>query len=69
MSELRATVGNSYKCSAEENLRVMDNAFVNIFNVQLQVFKIDGNKFGAGKRFTFRGREPKICEVHFDTNI
>ncbi|XP_064915325.1 lysosome-associated membrane glycoprotein 1 isoform X3 [Columba livia] len=47
MSELRATVGNSYKCSAEENLRVMDNAFVNIFNVQLQVFKIDGNKFGA----------------------
>ncbi|XP_065483150.1 lysosome-associated membrane glycoprotein 1 isoform X2 [Caloenas nicobarica] len=47
MSELRATVGNSYKCSAEENLRVMDNAFVNVFNVQLQVFKIDGGKFGA----------------------
>ncbi|NWX50064.1 LAMP1 protein, partial [Steatornis caripensis] len=47
MSELRATVGNSYKCSAEENLQVTDEAFVNVFNVQIQVFKIDGDKFGA----------------------
>ncbi|KFU97914.1 Lysosome-associated membrane glycoprotein 1, partial [Pterocles gutturalis] len=47
MSELRATVGNSYKCSAEENLRVTDKALVNVFNVQIQVFKIDGDKFGA----------------------
>ncbi|XP_075566529.1 lysosome-associated membrane glycoprotein 1 isoform X2 [Pelecanus crispus] len=47
MSELRATVGNSYKCSAEENLQVTDKALVNIFNVQIQVFKIDGDKFGA----------------------
>ncbi|NXP53105.1 LAMP1 protein, partial [Heliornis fulica] len=47
MSELRATVGNSYKCSAEENLQVTDKALVNIFNVQVQVFKIDGDKFGA----------------------
>lgn len=53
MSELRATVGNSYKCSAEENLQVTDKALVNVFNVQIQVFKIDGDKFGAGKRFTF----------------
>ncbi|KFP02808.1 Lysosome-associated membrane glycoprotein 1, partial [Calypte anna] len=47
MSELRATVGNSYKCSAEENLQVTDKALVNIFDVQIQVFKIDGDKFGA----------------------
>ncbi|NWY06737.1 LAMP1 protein, partial [Nothoprocta ornata] len=47
MSELRASVGNSYRCSAEENLRVSDTAFLNVFNVQIQVFKIDGDKFGA----------------------
>uniref|UniRef100_A0A8B9Q738 Lysosome-associated membrane glycoprotein 1 n=1 Tax=Apteryx owenii TaxID=8824 RepID=A0A8B9Q738_APTOW len=47
MSELRASVGNSYKCSAEENLWVSDRALVNVFNVQIQVFKIDGDKFGA----------------------
>ncbi|NXU56637.1 LAMP1 protein, partial [Turnix velox] len=47
MSELRASVGNSYKCSAEENLQVTDKALVNVFNVQVQVFKIDGDKFGA----------------------
>ncbi|NXL59702.1 LAMP1 protein, partial [Chordeiles acutipennis] len=47
MSELRATVGNSYKCNAEENLQVTDKALVNVFNVQIQVFKIDGDKFGA----------------------
>ncbi|KGL72660.1 Lysosome-associated membrane glycoprotein 1, partial [Tinamus guttatus] len=47
MSELRASVGNSYKCSAEENLWVSDKAFLNVFNVQIQVFKIDGDKFGA----------------------
>lgn len=56
MSQLRATVGNSYKCSAEENLQVTDKALVNVFNVQIQVFKIDGDKFGAGKRFIFWGR-------------
>lgn len=67
MSELRATVGNSYKCSAEENLQVTDKALVNVFNVQVQVFKIDGDKFGAGKRFTFW--ECNICGVHFNINI
>lgn len=53
MSELRASVGNSYKCSSEENLQVTDKALVNVFNVQIQVFKIDGDKFGPGKRFAF----------------
>ncbi|NXJ13725.1 LAMP1 protein, partial [Odontophorus gujanensis] len=47
MSELRATVGNSYRCSAEENFQVTDKALVNVFNVQVQAFKVDGDKFGA----------------------
>ncbi|XP_051628677.1 lysosome-associated membrane glycoprotein 1 [Manacus candei] len=46
VSGLRATVGNSYKCNSEENLQVTDEALVNVFNVQIQVFKIDGDKFG-----------------------
>ncbi|NXO23366.1 LAMP1 protein, partial [Cisticola juncidis] len=46
MSELIASVGNSYKCSSEENLQVTDQALVNVFNVQIQIFKIDGDKFG-----------------------
>ncbi|XP_019379660.1 PREDICTED: lysosome-associated membrane glycoprotein 1 [Gavialis gangeticus] len=47
MSELGASVGNSYMCHAEENLLVTQGAFVNLFNVQVQVFEIDGDKFGA----------------------
>ncbi|XP_067419759.1 lysosome-associated membrane glycoprotein 1 [Emydura macquarii macquarii] len=47
MNELRATVGNSYKCNAEEKLRVTDDGSVNVFNAWVQVFKIDGNRFGA----------------------
>ncbi|XP_032633727.1 lysosome-associated membrane glycoprotein 1 [Chelonoidis abingdonii] len=47
MSELRAKLGNSYKCNAEEKLWVTDHVFVNLFDVQVQVFKIDENKFGA----------------------
>ncbi|NXG14019.1 LAMP1 protein, partial [Grallaria varia] len=46
VSGLRATVGNSYKCNSEENLQVTNEALVNVFNVQIQVFKIDGDKFG-----------------------
>lgn len=53
MSELRTSVGNSYKCSSKENLQITDQALVNVFNVQLQVFKIDGDKFGPGKRSAF----------------
>lgn len=53
MTELRTSVGNSYKCSSKENLQITDQALVNVFNVQLQVFKIDGDKFGPGKRSAF----------------
>uniref|UniRef100_A0A8D0G8M1 Lysosome-associated membrane glycoprotein 1 n=1 Tax=Sphenodon punctatus TaxID=8508 RepID=A0A8D0G8M1_SPHPU len=47
MSALGATVGNSYKCVVEEKLTVSTQALLNIFDVQIQVFKIDGDKFGA----------------------
>ncbi|KAH0624555.1 hypothetical protein JD844_032162 [Phrynosoma platyrhinos] len=47
LNALRATVGKSYKCVAEESIWISANASVNIYNVQLQVFKISGDKFGA----------------------
>ncbi|XP_013914448.1 PREDICTED: lysosome-associated membrane glycoprotein 1 [Thamnophis sirtalis] len=47
LSALRATIGKSYKCVAEEIIQVSDKAALNIYNVQVQAFKIAGDKFGA----------------------
>ncbi|XP_077199815.1 lysosome-associated membrane glycoprotein 1 [Paroedura picta] len=47
LSELKATVGRSFKCVAEETIWVSDTVSVNVFDVQLQAFKFEGNKFGA----------------------
>lgn len=47
LSELKATVGKSFKCVAEETIWVSETASVNVFDVQLQAFKFEGNKFGA----------------------
>ncbi|XP_054829619.1 lysosome-associated membrane glycoprotein 1 [Eublepharis macularius] len=47
LSELKATVGKSYKCFSEEHIWVSERASVNLFNVQLQAFKFEGNSFGA----------------------
>uniref|UniRef100_A0A7N5J9I8 Lysosome-associated membrane glycoprotein 1 n=1 Tax=Ailuropoda melanoleuca TaxID=9646 RepID=A0A7N5J9I8_AILME len=47
LSALKATIGKSYKCVAEEIIQVSDNASLNIYNVQVQAFKISGYKFGA----------------------
>uniref|UniRef100_A0A8C6YG65 Lysosome-associated membrane glycoprotein 1 n=1 Tax=Naja naja TaxID=35670 RepID=A0A8C6YG65_NAJNA len=47
LSALKATIGKSYKCVAEETIQVSDKAFVNMYNVQVQAFKIAGFKFGA----------------------
>ncbi|XP_023570944.1 lysosome-associated membrane glycoprotein 1 [Octodon degus] len=44
---LQATLGNSYKCSAEEQLRVTPTFFLNLFGVQVQAFKVEGDKFGS----------------------
>ncbi|XP_070607235.1 lysosome-associated membrane glycoprotein 1 [Erythrolamprus reginae] len=47
LSALKATIGKSYKCVAEEIIQVSDKAALNIYNVQVQAFKIAGYKFGA----------------------
>ncbi|XP_058041976.1 lysosome-associated membrane glycoprotein 1 [Ahaetulla prasina] len=47
LSALKATIGKSYKCVAEEIIQVSDKAYLNIYNVQVQAFKIAGYKFGA----------------------
>ncbi|KAM6447360.1 lysosome-associated membrane glycoprotein 1 [Liasis olivaceus] len=47
LSALKATIGKSYKCVAEEIIWVSDKASLNIYNVQVQAFKIAGDKFGA----------------------
>lgn len=47
LSALKATIGKSYKCVAEEIIQVSDEAALNIYNVQVQAFKIAGYKFGA----------------------
>ncbi|XP_045677545.1 lysosome-associated membrane glycoprotein 1 isoform X2 [Phyllostomus hastatus] len=47
LRELQATMGNSYKCNAEEHIRVTETFSVNIFKVWVQAFQIEGNKFGS----------------------
>ncbi|XP_044284572.1 lysosome-associated membrane glycoprotein 1 isoform X2 [Varanus komodoensis] len=47
LSALQATVGKSYKCVSKESIWLSSIASVNIYNVQIQAFKISGNKFGA----------------------
>uniref|UniRef100_A0A7N5KEW7 Lysosome-associated membrane glycoprotein 1 n=1 Tax=Ailuropoda melanoleuca TaxID=9646 RepID=A0A7N5KEW7_AILME len=47
LSALKATIGKSYKCVAEEIILVSDKASLNIYDVQVQAFKIAGDKFGA----------------------
>uniref|UniRef100_A0A8I3WAV4 Lysosome-associated membrane glycoprotein 1 n=2 Tax=Callithrix jacchus TaxID=9483 RepID=A0A8I3WAV4_CALJA len=44
---LQATVGNSYRCNAEERVRVTKALSVNIFKVWVQAFKVDGDQFGS----------------------
>nr|KAF6368889.1 lysosomal associated membrane protein 1 [Myotis myotis] len=44
---LQATVGNSYKCNAEEHIWVTEAFSVNIFKVWVQAFQVEGDKFGS----------------------
>uniref|UniRef100_H0X1H9 Lysosome-associated membrane glycoprotein 1 n=1 Tax=Otolemur garnettii TaxID=30611 RepID=H0X1H9_OTOGA len=44
---LQATLGNSYKCNAEERIQVTKAFSVNIFKVWVQAFKVEGGKFGS----------------------
>ncbi|XP_044635598.2 lysosome-associated membrane glycoprotein 1 isoform X1 [Equus asinus] len=44
---LQATIGNSYRCNAEERLRVTEALSVNVFRVWVQAFQVEGDKFGS----------------------
>ncbi|XP_077610139.1 lysosome-associated membrane glycoprotein 1 [Crocuta crocuta] len=44
---LQATLGNSYKCNAEERVTVTEAFSVNIFKVWVQAFQVQGDKFGS----------------------
>lgn len=44
---LQATMGNSYKCNAEEQIWVTEAFSVNIFKVRVQAFQVEGDKFGS----------------------
>uniref|UniRef100_A0A8C2UWY4 Lysosome-associated membrane glycoprotein 1 n=1 Tax=Chinchilla lanigera TaxID=34839 RepID=A0A8C2UWY4_CHILA len=57
---LQATVGNSYKCSAEERLLVTPTFFLNLFGVQVQAFKVEGDKFGSAEECLLDGNSMLI---------
>lgn len=44
---LQATMGNSYKCNAEEHIWVTEAFSVNVFKVWVQAFQVEGDKFGS----------------------
>ncbi|XP_033003617.1 lysosome-associated membrane glycoprotein 1 [Lacerta agilis] len=47
LSALKATVGKSYKCFSEESILISNETSLNIFNAQVQAFKITGDTFGT----------------------
>ncbi|XP_049634492.1 lysosome-associated membrane glycoprotein 1 [Suncus etruscus] len=47
LKALEASVGNSYKCNAEQQVRVTEAFSLNMYRVWLQAFRIDGGKFGS----------------------
>lgn len=47
LKALEASVGNSYKCNAEQQVRVTEAFSLNMYQVWLQAFRIDGGKFGS----------------------
>ncbi|XP_030057376.1 lysosome-associated membrane glycoprotein 1 isoform X2 [Microcaecilia unicolor] len=44
---LQTTLGKSYMCKTMQVLNITDTFSVNVFNVQVQAFNIDGNNFGT----------------------
>lgn len=44
---LQATLGNSYKCNAEEHIFVTNAFSLNVFSVQVQAFKVENGRFGS----------------------
>lgn len=46
LSFLQATTSKSYKCNSKQTLQITDNFSIDTYNLQVQAFGIDGNKFG-----------------------
>ncbi|XP_014345182.1 lysosome-associated membrane glycoprotein 1a [Latimeria chalumnae] len=46
---MRASLGKSYMCNSEQKIQVAMNFSINAFNVRIQAFKIDGDKFGIAE--------------------
>ncbi|XP_069060774.1 lysosome-associated membrane glycoprotein 1 [Pleurodeles waltl] len=44
---LKAGLGHSYMCKAEETLKISNDCSINTVNLQVQAYHIDGGKFGA----------------------
>ncbi|XP_003477548.1 lysosome-associated membrane glycoprotein 1 isoform X2 [Cavia porcellus] len=57
---LQATVGNSYKCSAEERLHITPAFVLNLFSVQVQAFKVEGDRFGSAEECLLDGNNMLI---------
>ncbi|XP_069812867.1 lysosome-associated membrane glycoprotein 1-like, partial [Dendropsophus ebraccatus] len=46
LSYLQTTTHKSYKCNSEQTFQITDSFSINTYNLQIQAFDIDGNKFG-----------------------
>lgn len=49
LKALEASLGNSYKCNAEQQVRVTETFSLNMYRVWLQAFRIDKDMFGSGE--------------------
>lgn len=49
LKALEASLGNSYKCNAEQQVRVTETFSLNMYRVWLQAFRIEDGKFGSGE--------------------
>ncbi|MBV95922.1 Lysosome-associated membrane glycoprotein 1, partial [Eschrichtius robustus] len=58
---LQAAAGNSYKCNAEERVQVTEAAFLNIFRVWVQAFRVDGDN--GRRRRAEVGSGPSVSTV------
>ncbi|XP_040281117.1 lysosome-associated membrane glycoprotein 1 [Bufo bufo] len=46
VSFLQTTTHKSYKCNAKQTLQITDKLYIDTYNLQVQAFDIDDNKFG-----------------------
>ncbi|XP_029460518.1 lysosome-associated membrane glycoprotein 1 [Rhinatrema bivittatum] len=49
ISYLETSLGKSYMCKTKQELKITDTFSINAFNLRVQAFKFDNNKFGAAE--------------------